>query len=381
MSLWNRFTGAAGAVARSPMNLGTGIGNLIYGTPVGTGVERFGGFLGAAGGAVARVPDRVGTGIGNLVNAPGQRNPLGFLERPISSGVGKAVLSDGANLVQDFLPFRPAAQAFTNLQQGNAAGFWGNLGMAGLAVTPFGGVSKLAKAGVATRPLAYRSLARDARLPVGVIGGLGLMDAALGRNQRPGGGLQAMMAARPQAGRDQGAGLRALLETGSPAAGFGAGGVFGATPPVDTSAVTGVGAPDGNMLDEYQLYLRQAQEDYERRLANISEGRAADEEMYRLGSRRARRGAAGRAANLSALLAATGLSSSPAAAEGGLGYEAQRESRELANLERSRMQSRAGATRGEAEADAERKRRIAELNRFLMTGPAAAAGNAPVSRR
>jgi len=142
--------------------------------------------------------------------------------------------------------------------------------------------------------------------------------------------------------------------------------------------VTGVGAPGGDMLDEYQLYLRQAQEDYERRMADLAEAQAMAEEDYRLGTRRSRRGTAGRSANLSALLAATGMDLSPAAAEGGLGYEAQRGARELAGMERTRMQARTGATRAGAEADAERKRRIAELNRYLMTGPAAAAGNAPV---
>jgi hypothetical protein len=130
-------------------------------------------------------------------------------------------------------------------------------------------------------------------------------------------------------------------------------------------------------MAEYQMYLRQAQEDYERQMADLAEARAMAEEDYRLGTRRSRRGTAGRSANLSALLAAMGLDLSPAAAEGGLQYEAQRGARELAGIERQRATTRTGASRAEAEADAERKRRIAQLNQYLMTSPASRAGNAP----
>lgn len=367
----NPVRSATGALA----GLGTALGNRISGTPIGS-------VVGGAGDVITRAaqsPESIGRFIGNAVNAPGQRNPLGFARGVIESPVG-AGIAGAANFTQSLLPWRPLGNAVNNLRQGNYGSYWGNIGLAGLNAYGPGRLAGGARTGISGATGAGGALLREAKFPAGIaLAGMGLTRLA-GETGSPAilpaaGTSPFMTADMAQRRADQamlnGQKLNQSLDSLSSA-------FARANTPVDTSAVTGVGAPTGDMMAQYEELLRQAQQDYEQRMADLAEARAVAEEDYRLGTRRSRRGTAGRSANLSALLSAAGLDLSPAAAEGGLGYEAQRGARELAGLERTRMQTRTGATRAEAEADTERKRRIAELNRYLMTAPAAAAGNAPV---
>lgn len=389
---------------------GTYLGNLASGTPIGDIIAGGGNTIGA----ISRGPANVGTAFGNAINAPNQLNPFRFIEPIVNSRFGGAV-AGGANFIQDFLPFRNLAKATDSLRAGNYGSYWGNLGASGLSVVGPG--ARVAQSTGAIIPgvlKAGRALVRENRIAAPAFGGL----AALG--SLAGGGTAAAtqtpqlrptsmsadaaerraIAAQQQQPQQNAAMQRIAAQQRAEnlarlAGTQRAADIVTGVRPVDVGAtaaeraamraareanVSGVGGPTGDMMAEYEQYLRQAQEDYERRMADIAEARAVAEEDYRLGTRRSRRGTAGRSANLSALLAAMGLDLSPAASEGGLSYEAQRGARDLAGQERSRMQARTGATRGEAEADAERKRTIATLNRSLMTGPAAAAGNAGVPR-
>ncbi len=369
----NDFLGALPAA-------GTELGNLISGTPIGTAVEEAGGFVERN---APNIINRVGTGFGNMINDPNQRNPFGFLEPIVNSPFGGAV-AGGANAAQNFLPFRPMARGIQDLRSGNNTGFWGNLIQSGFTVAPLGGVIPQVRAGTMTTKKLLPWMYKNDKLNTAFLGA-GLTAGTVGALRGPAAGPAAaapslrapFISADAAERRAQAAQGPKIFQTADAMERRVINQDLQNKAAPDYSAFTGVGGPTGDEMAEYEMYLRQAQEDYERRMADLSEARAMAEEDYRLGTRRSRRGTAGRSANLSGLLAAMGLDLSPAAAEGGLQYEAQRGARELAGLEKGRMQTRTGASRAEAEADAERKRRIAQLNQYLMTAPAARAGNAP----
>jgi len=381
---WNTVTGGARSAANVLPAVGTWLGNTISSQPVlyntlGQAIERTGDSL-ATIYPNTNILDRVGQWFGNKINAPGQSNPLGFLEPVVNSPVGGAV-AGAANFTQNVLPFRSTNAAVQALQNKNYGAFWGNLGLAGASAAGLRGPMALAQAGKLTPRGILPSLVRENKIGAGLTAaaaGLGALGGASSGAATP--GLRApFVSADAAERRAQAAQGPRIFETADAMERR----VINqdlrnrAAAQPDTTAVTGVGAPTGDEMAEYQMYLRQAQEDYERQMADLAEARAMAEEDYRLGTRRSRRGTAGRSANLSALLAAMGLDLSPAAAEGGLQYEAQRGARELAGIERQRATTRTGASRAEAEADAERKRRIAQLNQYLMTSPASRAGNAP----